>query len=248
LFVYPENDNDNPMKLSSTSTCTPTATVAYPPMLPPADAEEELAILFLDIRNFTGLMESRPAREVIEVVHRLFSMFNKIIKTFSGTVIEMAGDSLYAVFGFGTTIKEAANQGYQAARMMFESVRLFNDAYATEYGENPLEIAIGLHTGRVVVGHFGLESQQQQLSVMGLPVNIASRLQAKTKELNNDLIVSEETYGLLQDNTSNGEKRTVSLPGLSSNRQVRLLGKPYYRNIPLEEPDCDLDYVLAISG
>jgi len=132
--------------------------------------------------------------------------------------------------------------------MMLESVQLFNDAYAAEYRQNPLEIGIGMHTGSVVVGQFGLESQQQQLSVMGLPVNIASRLQAKTKELNNDLIISEEAYGLLQGNASNGEKRTVSLPGLSSSQEVRLLGKPYYRNIPLEEPDCDLDYVLAISG
>lgn len=235
------------MKSTSTysnSVCGITAS-SYGTSVP--DREQELAILFLDVRNFTGLMESQPAREVIQVVHNLFSTFNQVIKKFKGTVVEMAGDSLYAVFGLGTTIKEAANECLKAAKMMFETIKLFNDTFATLYYGKPLEIGVGIHTGNVVVGCFEFNSRQQ-LSIMGLPVNIASRLQAKTKELNNDLIVSEEAYRLLQHTESGHEQRIVNLQGISAEHQIRLLGKPYFQYSSLPERELDLHYILAISG
>jgi adenylate cyclase len=54
------------------------------PISVPADKEQELAILFLDIRNFTGLMESQPEEVVIQVVRRLFTAFNQIVKELRG--------------------------------------------------------------------------------------------------------------------------------------------------------------------
>ncbi|WP_374163427.1 adenylate/guanylate cyclase domain-containing protein [Arcticibacter sp. MXS-1] len=117
--------------------------------LQPPELEKELAIMFLDIRNFTGLMESRPAREVVQVVKRLFSMFGQIVKSFGGTVVETAGDSLYAVFGMGGAIKEAVNESYQAAKMIFDTIDLFNAAHGNENRGELLEIGIGLHKGRL---------------------------------------------------------------------------------------------------
>src|ERR1700759_4624963 len=196
------------------------------PISVPAGKEQELAILFLDIRNFTGLMESQPEEAVIQVVRRLFTAFNQIVKKFEGKVVEIAGDSLYAVFGLQTGLRESVNNAYQAAKGMFQTVKLFNEAYAEPYYGGPLEIGIGLHAGKVFVGEFGLD-QAPQLSVMGLPVNIASRLQAKTKELNNDLIMSEDAYQLLADDKALAGHQTVQLQGIKHGQQVRLAGKPY---------------------
>lgn len=206
----------------------------------PSDKEQELAILFLDIRNFTGLMESQPGQTVIEVVRRLFTAFNQIVKRFEGRVVEIAGDSLYAVFGLQTGLKESVNNAYQATKGMFQTVNLFNEAYAEPYHGGPLEIGVGLHAGKVFVGEFGLD-QAPQLSVMGLPVNIASRLQAKTKELNNDLIISEEAYRLLANDKAIVGHQIVKLQGISQGQQVRLAGKPYHGQ-------QNFDYLLAISG
>ncbi len=204
------------------------------------DKEQELAILFLDIRNFTGLMESQPDQTVIQVVRGLFTAFNQIVKNFGGKVVEIAGDSLYAVFGLQTGISEAVNNAYQAAKGMFQTINFFNEAYAEPYYGKPLEIGVGLHAGKVFVGEFGLD-QAPQLSVMGLPVNIASRLQAKTKELNNDLIMSEDAYQLLADDKTLVGHQTVQLQGISHGQQVRLVGKPY-------STYQDIDYFLAIAG
>ncbi|MES2427154.1 MAG: adenylate/guanylate cyclase domain-containing protein [Bacteroidota bacterium] len=204
------------------------------------DREAELAILFLDIRNFTGLMESQPTQTVIQIVRRLFTAFNQIVKNFEGKVIEIAGDSMYVVFGLQTELKTSVNNAYQAAKVMFQTVNLFNDSYAEPYHGGPLEIGVGLHAGKVFIGEFGLDNAPQ-LSVMGLPVNIASRLQAKTKELDNDMIISEYAYQLIAGDHSVAKHETVKLQGISYGQQVRLAGKPYNAN-------KKLDYLLAISG
>ncbi|MBB5394148.1 adenylate/guanylate cyclase domain-containing protein [Mucilaginibacter sp. AK015] len=213
----------------------------------PPDTEKELAILFLDIRNFTGLMESQPGHSVIQVVRRLFTAFNQIIKNFQGKVVEIAGDNLYAVFGLQTNIREAANNAYHAARMMFETVSLFNRAHGGPFEGGPLEIGVGLHTGKVFVGEFGLD-KPAALSVMGLPVNIAARLQAKTKELNNDMLISEDAYRLLEPEDTSFGYKTVGLQGISQSQQVRLAGKPYNNQHSLSASQQHIDYLLAISG
>ena len=211
---------------------SPTATIP--------DREQELAILFLDIRNFTGLMESQPGQTVIQIVRRLFTAFNQIVKKFEGKVVEVAGDSMYVVFGLQTELKASVNNAYNAAKLMFQTVNLFNEAYDEPYHGGPLEIGVGLHAGKVFVGEFGL-GNTPQLSVMGLPVNIASRLQAKTKELNNDMIISEEAYQLLADDEVITARQTVQLQGISQGQEVRLAGKSYGMH-------QNLDYLLAISG
>ncbi|MEZ2337973.1 adenylate/guanylate cyclase domain-containing protein [Mucilaginibacter sp. RCC_168] len=204
------------------------------------DREQELAILFLDIRNFTGLLEAQAGQTVIQVVRRLFTAFNQIVKNFGGKVVEIAGDSLYAVFGLQSELKESVNNAYQASKVMFQTVKLFNDAYAEPYYGGPLQIGVGLHAGKVFVGEFGPDNEPQ-LSVTGLPVNIASRLQAKTKELNNDMIISEDAYQLLTGNEGITLHQTVKLQGISQDQQIRLAGKPYHTH-------QELDYLLAISG
>jgi adenylate cyclase len=217
------------------------ATVAYP------DTERDLAILFLDIRNFTGLMEAQPEQTVIQILRRLFTAFNQIVKNLQGKVVDIAGDNLYAVFGLQSSLREAANNAYQAAKIIFQTVNLFNDSYSVPFYAGPLEIGIGLHTGNVFVGEFGLDAPAQ-LSVMGLPVNIAARLQAKTKELNNDLLISEETYRLLESDNNAFQQQTVNLQGISHGQQVRLAGKPYSNSKYLGNSLQDIDYLLAYSG
>ncbi len=204
------------------------------------DEERELALMFLDIRNFTGLMEQQPGQTVIQIVRRLFTAFNQIAKKFEGKVIEVAGDSMYIVFGLQTDLKASVNNAYHAAKMMFKTIDLFNQAYADPNYSNALEMGVGLHAGKVYVGEFGLDNAPQ-LTVMGLPVNIASRLQTKTKELNNDMIISEYAYQLLDNEHTLPAYQTVQLQGITHGQQVRLAGKTY-------QTHQNFDYLLAISG
>lgn len=233
----------NDLNLALQSCCP----AVIPNLTDTTDTEQELAILFLDVRNFTGLMESQSAQSVIQVVRRLFTGFNQIVKNFSGKVVEVAGDNLYAVFGLQTGLREAVNNAYQAALTMFKTIELFNDAYAVPYYGNPVEVGVGIHSGKVFVGEFGLDAPAQ-LSVMGLPVNIAARLQAKTKELNNDMLISEDAFAYLETADVRFDQQTVRLQGVAHGQQVRLAGKPYAAQNTLPASNMDMDYLLAIAG
>ena len=76
--------------------------------------EKELALFFLDIKNFTPFIENYLAFDVIHVMRRLFGLFRKCIEGHAGRIIETAGDGLYAVFGFTEDITTAVNNATQA--------------------------------------------------------------------------------------------------------------------------------------
>ncbi|KIO75016.1 hypothetical protein TH53_23145 [Pedobacter lusitanus] len=206
--------------------------------------ERELALLFLDIRNFTSAMEIKSSYEVIYMIRKLFVLFNHSITSAGGRIIETSGDSIYAVFGLDTTLKTAVQSAVDAAYSLLHDVEVFNSSYVQPHFNLNYEIGIGIHQGKVVVGQYNL-ANKEQMTVMGLPVNIASRLQGETKELNNNLVISESAYHLLTD-PKKAEMRSVNLRGITSTMNVMLMGDPFHRKNLIS--DMDLDYYLGISG
>ena len=188
--------------------------------------ERELALFFLDIRNFTPFMESHLPFDVIHIVRRLFQIFKNDIETHNGKIIETAGDGLYAVFGTDCNLKDAINSAVKAGYLILNDLKRFNENYAVNYFNHQFEVGIGLHAGNVIVGNIGL-GISNNLTVMGLPVNIASRLQSATKEVNNSFIVSEYAHSFLYDHIRNPSAINISLRGVTGIRKVFLLGASY---------------------
>ena len=187
--------------------------------------EKELALFFLDIRDFTPFMEASLPFDVIHIISRLYLLFEKAIKRFNGEIIETAGDGLYAAFGFDTTLEDAATNAYHAATDIFKELRNFNEEYLNPYFSHPVNIGIGIHAGRVIMGSIEV-NKSSQLKVMGLPVNIASRLQAATRDLNNNFIVSAYCYSLIKS-APVAEKVKISLKGISEEQDIFLLGQSF---------------------
>ena len=188
--------------------------------------EKELALFFLDIREFTPFMEKSMPFDVIHIINRLFLLFEKVIKRFKGEIIETSGDGFYAAFGFDTTVEDAASNSYQAANNIFKELRNFNKDYLEPFFSHSVSVGIGLHAGKVIMGSIEV-NKRDQLKVMGLPVNIAARLQAATRELNNNFIVSAYCYSLIKCETV-AVKVRISLKGISDGQEVYLLGGPFY--------------------
>lgn len=188
--------------------------------------EIELALFFLDIRNFTPFMESSLPFDVIHIISRLYLLFEKIIKRFNGQIIETVGDGLYAVFGLHTTLEDAATNSYLAATNILKELRNFNSDYLGPYFSHPIDVGIGIHAGRVIMGSIEV-NKRDQLKVMGLPVNIAARLQAATRELNNNFIASSYCYSLIKKKPA-AQPVTISLKGISERQKAYLLGPAYW--------------------
>ena len=187
--------------------------------------EKDLALFFLDIRNFTLFMEAYLAFDVIHVIRRLFTLFRKCIEENHGRIIETSGDGFYAVFGMDSTIQTAANDAYDAGHLILNELDKFNINYLRKYFNQEFSVGIGLHMGKVITGNIGI-GVNNNLTAMGMPVNIASRIQAATKELNNSFLLSESIHELLRQ-PPQAKQVKIALKGVKYLVNVFLCGKAY---------------------
>jgi len=187
--------------------------------------ERDLALFFLDIRNFTLFMEASLAFDVIHVIRRLFSMFRKCIEENNGWIIETSGDGFYAVFGMDSTIETAINDAYNSGLLILNELVKFNINYLIKYFKHEFRVGIGLHMGKVIVGNIGI-GVNNNLTVMGMPVNLASRIQTATKEVDNDFLISDSVYKILRQ-PPQAEQKKISLRGVKHLMNVFLCGKTY---------------------
>ncbi|HEX2607594.1 MAG TPA: adenylate/guanylate cyclase domain-containing protein [Flavisolibacter sp.] len=187
--------------------------------------EKELALFFLDIRSFTPFVEAYLPFDVIHVMRRLFTLFRRCIEHYNGRIIETAGDGFYAAFGLKTSCRQAVNDACSAGMSILEEMKHFNEDYLEKHFNYHFDVGIGIHSGRVIVGNIGI-GVNNNLTVMGLPVNIASRLQNATKACNNNFIISQEVAHAL-DHDYPGIDMEIELKGVKDKFGVRLIGSPF---------------------
>ena len=175
--------------------------------------EVEVTLLFLDVRDFTSWAEGVSASEVVERLNGLFDVVVPIIHEHKGHVDKFVGDGLLAVFGAPQRSEDHADQ---ALRTALEIVKAVEDL--------ELEIGIGLNSGTVVAGNVG-GGGRLEFSVVGDAVNVASRIEAATRETGDPILLSEDTAERLSDSGELQVRDDIELKGKSE--PVRLLA-----------PDC----------
>ena len=155
-----------------------------------AGIEREIAVLFCDIRSFTKLAERKLPYDVVFILNRYFAEMGAAIENAHGRVDKFIGDGVMGLFGIENTISDACKQALAAAAMMSRSIQLLNKELAADLPE-PLRIAIGIHAGSAIVGQMGW-GEATGLTAIGDSVNVASRLETFSKELNVELAISAE--------------------------------------------------------
>ena len=149
--------------------------------------EEELTILFCDIRGFTAIAESQEARETFEWLNAFFTKMNECITSHGGFIDKYLGDAIMSVFD---KPKSHAMDAIEAAVAMQESLQKFNASRQKYNLENPLNIGTGINTGIGMIGTLGSDRRMDS-TVIGDVVNTASRLENLTKIYGCQIIVSE---------------------------------------------------------
>jgi adenylate cyclase len=190
------------------------------------EVEKEMALFFLDIRNFTPLVEKYQASDVVHIVGKLFSTFQNIIRVHRGRIIETSGDGFYAAFGVDSTLREAVNAAVKAGLAILEILEKLNVQSFQKNLRQRIDVGIGVHAGEVATGNFHLGSKDHFV-VMGFPVNVASRLQAATKDLNNNFIISSRVFRLLDNPPQRSAPAKIHLKGVKGPLDIHLLGNSY---------------------
>ena len=151
--------------------------------------ELEIAVLFADIRGFTMLSESRLPYDVVFILNRYFAEMGAAIEASGGRIDKFIGDGIMALFGIDDGPEAGARHAVAAAREMSRRLVRLNDELAGDF-DSPLRIGMGIHAGPAIVGEMGY-GRVRGVTAVGDTVNIASRLEATTKEHGAQLIVSD---------------------------------------------------------
>jgi adenylate cyclase len=151
----------------------------------------DATVLFSDLRNFTGLVESMPPAQVLEYLNEVQGLLAEIVSKHGGTVDKFMGDGMLAVFGAPRQLDDHAQHGIAAATEIISSIAALNRE-RRERGEPAAEIGLGVHTGSVIAGCVG-SGARLEFTVLGDAVNATSRLEGLTRELGVTALVSEET-------------------------------------------------------
>lgn len=188
--------------------------------------EKALVLMFLDIRNFTPFTGTHLPFDVIHVLKKMFLIFQLNIDRHGGKIIDTAGDGLYAVFGISGTLQEAARAAIAASENIISGVRELNKNYLSVHFSCSLEIGIGLHVGKVIIGNLNID-KTNRLTVMGYPVNVASRIQSATRELNNNFLISEKIARLLPEFIPAFPPQIIHAKGVEEEIKIYGLGAAY---------------------
>ncbi|HEX2702968.1 MAG TPA: adenylate/guanylate cyclase domain-containing protein [Solirubrobacteraceae bacterium] len=159
--------------------------------------ERECTVLFTDLRGFTSFSESQPAAKVIEVVNVYLNEMTEAVLDAGGTLISYIGDGILALFGAPVDQPDHADRALVASReMLGPRLTRFNDWLHDQGYEHGFRMGIGLNSGTVMAGNVG-SSVRVEYTVIGDPVNTASRLEGLTKGTPHTLFVAETTRDLM---------------------------------------------------
>jgi adenylate cyclase len=153
--------------------------------------------LFCDIRSFTSIAEAREPAETIELLNDYYTLMMDAIGGEGGVVNQIVGDGLMAIFGAPVPTEDHRLRAVLAARQMVELIRLFNEERAGGDGMQ-IEIGVGIASGPVIAGYTGTVHRATYTCV-GDTVNIAARLEAHTKVLNQPILIDENTRSGIGD-------------------------------------------------
>lgn len=152
--------------------------------------QQEMSVLFCDIRDFTSLSENMTPAESFEFINEYLSYMEPVIAKHHGFIDKYIGDAIMALFG------GKADDAVNSAISMLHNLESYNKNQ-TDKGKLPIKIGIGINTGLLILGTVGSEKRMDG-TVIGDAVNLSSRIESLTKRYNTPLLITHHTYSALK--------------------------------------------------
>jgi adenylate cyclase len=180
--------------------------------------EKEVSVMFVDLRNFTGITESQLAYDVVHLLNSYLDQASSAIREQGGYVDKFIGDGIMAIFGMDTDARTGARQALRATKGIEEVMRSLDAEKGPQFRDS-IRLGIGLHFGPAILGRIGSAGANGGLTALGDVVNTASRLETENKNHNSFLAVSKDVIDAAE----------IELPDANTS-EIKLRGK----EIPLQ--------------
>jgi len=157
---------------------------------------KQVTVMFCDMAGFTSLIEKLDPECAYAVVDQVYEILIHKVHDYDGTVNELTGDGIMALFGAPIALEDAPQRAIRSAMAIHREMARFSDKIKQEIeGIPPIKMRIGLHTGPVVVGAVG-NDLRVEFKAVGDTVNLASRMEGLAEP--GTTYVTEATYRLTE--------------------------------------------------
>jgi adenylate cyclase len=157
--------------------------------------DREVTVLFADIRNFSRMSERFGARFVCDLLVSFMDRIGERIREYDGTMVDYLGDGLFAMWNAPVEQPNHAELACRAALAIIDDLPDINRQFEETIGD-PLLVGIGVNSGMAMVGNNGSRTRFHY-GPMGHTVNLASRVEAATKQLGVRILITGSTRSQL---------------------------------------------------
>jgi class 3 adenylate cyclase/tetratricopeptide (TPR) repeat protein len=153
---------------------------------------KQVTVMFCDMEGFTPLVERLGPEKAYSIMDQIYEILIHKVYDYEGTVNEMTGDGIMALFGAPIAVEEAPQRSLWSALSIHSEIAKFNEQNSEI---EPIKMRIGVHTGPVVVGTLG-NDLRVEFKAVGNTVNLASRMEELAES--GSTYVTEETFRLTE--------------------------------------------------
>jgi len=156
---------------------------------------KQVTVMFCDIEGFTSLTEKLGSEETYSMMDQVYEILIHKVHDYEGTVNELTGDGIMALFGAPIALEDAPQRAIRSALAIHKEISKFGDKLKSGGRMPPIKMRIGIHTGPVVVGTLG-NDLRVEFKAVGDTVNLASRMEGLAEP--GATYVTEETFKLTE--------------------------------------------------
>jgi class 3 adenylate cyclase/ribosomal protein L40E len=157
---------------------------------------KQVTVMFCDMEGFTPLSEMLGIEDAYAIIDQVYEILIHKVHDYEGTVNEMTGDGIMALFGAPIALEDASQRAIRSSLAIHREMAKFNDQLKREKKDiPPVKMRIGIHTGPVVVGTVG-NDLRVEFKAVGDTVNLASRIEGQAQP--GTTYITEETFKLTE--------------------------------------------------
>lgn len=175
-----------------------------------------MAVLMSDLRGFSSKSESMTLNELMELLNYFFGTMAEIIVKYNGTIIELMGDGILAVFGALIKNDKYAEAAVAAAIEMQNAMQNVNQ-FCKQHDIMEMEMGVAVHCGQAFVGNVGSE-RMMRYNVIGRVVNECARIESCS--IGGQVFISKETLKQLTCNVKIEDNSSVEAKGIREPLQI----------------------------
>ena len=157
---------------------------------------KQVTVMFCDMEGFTPMSESLGIEDAYAVMDQVYEILIHKVHDYDGTVNEMTGDGIMALFGAPIALEDASQRAIRSSLAIHRELAKFSDKLKQEKKDFlPVKMRIGIHTGPVVVGTVG-NDLRVEFKAVGDTVNLASRMEGQAHP--GTTYITEDTFKLTE--------------------------------------------------